>query len=145
MSVGSKTFLFCDADNIVLGIKKSLLSIVNELRTLYKAVYGQRREKSCSSAGGKNVVGACKIVAERLGAVAAHKYGAYIVKLSKVSHRILYLNFKVLGSKGVCQLKCTVNAVGNDYCAVIVDGRTDNILSAFQAQRRSRQLSFHWL
>ena len=41
MSMGGKTFLFSDANNIVLCIKKSLLSIVNELRTLYKAEIGR--------------------------------------------------------------------------------------------------------
>lgn len=60
MSMGGKTFLFSDANNIVLCIKKSLLSIVNELRTLYKAVYGQRRENLAVPLVGRTWLGPAK-------------------------------------------------------------------------------------
>ena len=100
--------------------------VVDEAGLLDEIVHAQRAGKACGAAGGQGVVGARKVIAQRLRHVAAQEDAARIADLVQHAEGILHAHFKVLRCNDVAGFNGLVQVGADDDLAVVVHAGPGN-------------------
>ena len=93
--------------------------IVDDAGFFNEIVYTQRGEEFCGSIGRKDMVRACKIIAQRLGTVLAHKDRAGILDLGHDFKRVLCHDFQMLGCNGICGFDCVFHGISYQDITIV--------------------------
>ena len=107
-----EAFLACKIVDPLINLLQSIPGIINKRGFFNKIIYGKRAGKPGRSAGRQRMIGACKIVAQRLGAIFPQKDGAGISDLREVIQGIIHTNFDMLRGNFIGRLNGLFQTAG---------------------------------
>ena len=108
------------------NLAQRLPGVVKKAGFLDKIVHAQGAGEAGGAAGGQGVVGACEVIAQRLGHVAAQEDAARVLDLVQHAERVFHTDFQMLGCNDVAGLNGLVQVRTDDDLAVVVHAGPGN-------------------
>ena len=108
------------------NLAQRLPGVVKKAGFLDEIVHAQGAGEAGGAAGGQGVVGACEVITQRLGHVAAQEDAARILDLVQHAERVFHTDFQMLGCNDVAGLNGLVQVRTDDDLAVVVHAGPGN-------------------
>ena len=102
--VGVQTLPLGKIGNAGGNLAQRLPGVVKKAGFLDEVVHAQGAGEAGGAAGGQGVVGACEVIPQRLGHVAAQEDAARVLDLVQHAERVFHTDFQMLGCNDVAGL-----------------------------------------
>ena len=107
-------------------LAQRLAGVVEKAGLLHKVVHTQRAGEAGRAAGGQGVVGACKVIAQGLGHIAAQEDAARVFDLVQHPEGVLHADLQMLRRNDVAGLNGLVQVGADDDLPVVVHAGAGN-------------------
>ena len=107
-------------------LAQRLAGVVEKAGLLHKVVHTQRAGEAGRAAGGQGVVGACKVIAQGLGHIAAQEDAARVFDLVQHAEGVLHAHFQMFRCNDVAGFNGLVQVGAEDDLAVVVHAGAGN-------------------